>query len=52
MPRDIHDIYVEFYTFFVLLFTGFEQHFSIQFNDTFKRDFLYKIVLGFLYKID
>ena len=39
-------------TFFVLLFTGFEQHFSIRFNDIFKRDFLYKIVGSFLHKID
>ena len=39
-------------TFFVLLFTGFEQHFSVRFNDTFKRDFLYKIVREFLHKID
>ena len=27
-------------TFFVFLFTGFEQHFSVRVNDTFKRDFL------------
>ena len=39
-------------TFFVLLFTAFEQHFSVRFNDTFKRDFLYKIVREFLHKID
>ena len=39
-------------TFFVLLFTGFEQHFPIRFNDIFKRDFLYKIVRGILHKID
>ena len=30
-------------TFFVFLFTGFEQHFSVRVNDTFKRDFLHMI---------
>ena len=38
--------------FFVLLFTGFEQHFPVRVNDTFKRDFLYKIIRDFLHMID